>query len=319
MLIVFFINNKDDLLLYFFIQAFSTLFSHVSLWLFLKDKIIFVLPSKKDIFQHLEPSISYFITKVSTIIYVNGTKTILGLLGSMQAVDFFSNSFTLIMMVSSILSTMNTVMIPRLSNLSSYDKKKFKSLFKVSMNIQLFFTIAFMFGLIVVSPNIVSWFFGPEFSELKIIIPLISPVIIFQNLQAAIGNQFFIPQKKMRRYNFATIGGAIIAIVVSVIFIPKVGVYGAILAITLCYMYICISMIIYLYKRTDIRFEYRKIIGWGICGFLMALIVKQIESILSSAFLNTVIQVILGGVIYLLSTSVLKINLVVNLLKRDKS
>ena len=315
---IFFIRDKSDIVAFFLIQSLSVLCSQLSLWAYIGKKVEFIRPKKARILGHLRLSLVYFLPKLSTTIYINGVKTILGFLGSMAAVGLFSNALSLLAISSSILSTLNTVLIPNLSNLFEDDKKEFELLVTKATQIQLFFSIAIMFGFIAIANDFVYWFFGNGFSSLAVVIPALSPMVVFQNFQAAIGNQYFVPQNKMRPYNRSTIGGAVIAVLFSFLLIPSLGIYGGVIAIVMCYAYISLRMYAFLKKNTAIRLDFRNIIIWIFCGGVMTLSIKLLGTLSSIPQINSFLQVLVGGGIYLIMTMLFKRNPIFNFLTNRK-
>lgn len=298
--IVFLINDSSDLTLYIFINALSNLISQMSLWISLPKFIDFIKLPLRNIVIHLRPSLTYFIAKISMTAYQNATKTILGTMTNMTVLGLYSNSYVIVMLAANVVNAMNTVLIPRMSNMfGNNDEKGMINLLTRSIHLQLYFTIAIMFGIIAISNSLIDWFFGPEFSEIKYILPLLSPVVVTQSFQMAVASQYLIPRNEMKSYNLSIIFGAIVTIFVTVSLTPLFKVYGAVIGINTGYLSVALIRLYILYKQTEFRLNYIEICKYLFSGIIMCISVIATNR-LQSSLLTTILQVSLGGIIYML-------------------
>lgn len=81
-LLFIFIKSKDDLLLYIFITAFTSLLSNVSLWPYMKRYVVKVDFRKLSFKRHFKETLVYFIPTIATSVYTVLDKTLLGLITS---------------------------------------------------------------------------------------------------------------------------------------------------------------------------------------------------------------------------------------------
>ncbi|MDZ5757435.1 polysaccharide biosynthesis C-terminal domain-containing protein [Carnobacterium maltaromaticum] len=308
--IIVFIREKTDLTTYFLIQAGTTFLSQALFWFFLKGKIIFIRVSMKAIWSHFIPSLNFFIAKLSSTIFSNLNKTILGLMTSMQVVGIYSNSLTLVFMASSLMNALNIVMIPHMSTLNS--KKKESELIKTlqkSIHIQFYFTIAILFGIIATNQHLIGWFFGTGFAEMKRIVPLLAVTVVLQSFYGAVSSQYLIPKGEMKSYNMSIFIGALVSLLLDVLLIPIIGIYGAVIGNLCGQLVVCLIRGRILVRDTAFTFQKKQLTTFLLAGVLMAVIVMVITSHFPSTPLTTLFQLILGSVIYLgitIKTSPLK-------------
>lgn len=318
LLLVLFIKNENDLVKYFIIQSSGTLLGSLSLWINLKEYIGFEKVRLKDIFAHFLPALSFFTAKIAISLYQNLTKTILGLVVGMGAVGLYSNSMSLITMTGSIMNAMNTVMIPRMSNLvSNKGEESLIPILKKVIHLQIFITIAMSFGIAGISGTLVPWFFGNDFSDLIFLLPLISPVLIFQSLQMSIATQYLIPLGRMKDYNLSVIMGAIISVVLTASLSPILGVSGAIIGIGTGYVIITILRSYRLIKDSTFRYNFGEILRYLVSAIIMSVIIYSVGMNFEPNVVITTFQIILGGAIYMLISFVLKANPLIKLLKKE--
>ncbi len=321
-LIVLFIKNKSDLPKYVFIQSISILLNQVVLWFFLINRIKLKKISIKKIFSHFFPALRFFISKIAMTIYLNLNKTILGYMTTMAIVGYYSNALTLVTLSGSLITSLNTVLIPTMSNTYiNGDEQTLINRLEKSLHFQLFLTIPLSFGIILVNEKMIDWFFGPDFEFIVKIVPLLAPVVIVQSLQSGIAAQYLIPRNDMKSYNITVIIGALISVICNVIAIPIVGIYGAVLATLAGQTTLCVVRSYTLIKKTNFRYNIKLVLLYFLCGFLMFIVGSLITKNLTSSILTTFIQIIIGMGLYFLFTIVLKINpiynIIMNKLKRN--
>ncbi|MFW3454688.1 oligosaccharide flippase family protein [Aerococcus viridans] len=318
LIIVFLVNDTSDLLLYIGINSVSNLISQISLWISIPKYVDFVRIPFKDSLSHLKPSLTYFIAKISITAYQNATKTILGLMTTMTILGLYSNAYVIVTMVANIVNAMNTILIPRMSHMFGNDDEDGMILIlRKTIHLQLYLTIAIMFGIIAISGKLVGWFFGPEFGEIKVILPLLSPVIVTQSFQMAVASQYLIPKNDLRSYNYSVLFGAVVSVLITIVSIPYLGVYGAILGINVGYLTVSILRIYILYKKTIFRLEYIQILKWITSGIVMWIIIDLLTSTLNSNVITTAIQILIGVVVYFILTTVMKSNLLLRFFKQN--
>lgn len=318
LLIVLTIKDSNDLVLYFLINILSVLVSQISLWISLNKYIYWVKVSLRDCISHFKPAIRFFIAKIAVTVYQSSTKTILGFMTNMTLVGLYSNAYMLVLISSNIINAMNTIMIPRMSQMYGKDDEKgMIILLKKTVQLQLFFTIAMMFGINSISNHLVDWFFGPEFAQIKNILPWLSPVIIFQTFQMAIAAQYLIPKNEIKNYNISVIIGAVVTVVSTITFIPLLGVFGAVLGINAGYLTVSIIRIVFIYKDTDFRLDFNRILKWLIAGASMWFIIYLVTNNWPASIITTITQVFIGLTVYFVLTFLFKVNPITDLIKKD--
>ena len=188
------------------------------------------------------------------------------------------------------------------------DERGMIHLLQKTIHFQLYFTVAIMFGIIALSDKLVGWFFGPEFLMIKNIIPWLAPVIVFQSFQMAVATQYLIPKKELREYNVSIFIGAIITVMLSILLIPFIGIYGAVVGINIGYIVVSILRLNVLQKETDFVFEYLEVLKFIFSGFVMWGTIYLLTSKMNSSIFTTVIQIVIGSLVYLCLTALLKSN-----------
>ena len=307
--IVLFINDQNDLWKYFFIQSITILVSQICFWFFLKNKVEFVRIKFKDSIQHFLPALSFFVAKIAGNIFFNINKTILGILTTMSVVGYFSNSLSMIWLATNLVSSLNIVMIPRMSDL--YGKKesqKMDFLLRKIIHFQLFFTILVMFGIITINGKMIGWFFGNQFLPIARMVPFLAPIVVLQSLHSAIANQYLIPKGEIKSYNYTIIIATIFTVFLDVILIPFIGIYGAITGLVLGQVLVTTLRVKALKKASSFSFEWKLIIKSLISGIVMCILTVLLTRNMPSTIITTIVQMMTATSVYFVLTTLLKCN-----------
>lgn len=306
--IIFFIKDYDDLPLYLLLQALGNLFSQVIMWGFIYKKISFRIVSIKKMKKHLFPMVAYFFPQIAVIFYTTLSKTILGILDSQTAVGIYTNTLNLSTIIITMISTINLVMLPKMSNLFSKNKiDEINQTLHSLIHAQLFISIPAAFGISALASTLVPWFFGSDFEALKIFIPVIAPVIIIMPIGIAISNQYLLPRGNTKIYALSTFGGAVISIVLNFTLIPLIGVLGSVLTSLMVETFVTVFRLVYLQKQTNFKFDKNLILKMVASAALMALVIKVTTNDMNDTFITTLIQIIIGVITYVSCSLVLKV------------
>lgn len=318
--ILFFINTKDDLLTYFFIQSISVLFSNISLWFFLRKKIIWIKPTLKRAFSHLKPALHFFIGKISITLYTTLNKTLLGFFGTTIFVGLYSNSLQLISMMVVLIGVIDTVLMPHMTSLFvNNEEENVIRIMEHTIDLQFFFSIPIMFGIIATNEKIIPWFYGNEFSYLQKTIPVLAPLIVIMPLGVSIARQYLMPKNKIKKFNISIVVAGIVSVIVNLLLIPSIGIWGAIIATVVSESIVTLIRVTDLLKNTSFKFRKNNILFYFLSGILMYSCVVFFTRNLSASIITTCTQGIIGVVVYLLITTIFRKNPIYEFLNQNKN
>lgn len=315
--IIIFIKGPSDLAKYFFIQGASILLSNISLWFFLKNQIIWIKPSLNKSIKHLKPAFNYFLGKISITLYTTLNKTLLGIFTGVVAVGLYTNSLQLIVIIVTLIGTIDAVLLPHMTKLFSESKeKKMLETMENFIDIQLFFSIPLMFGLVLVNDKLIPWFFGNEFNYLKYTVPVLAPLIVIMPLGLSIVRQYLIPMNKIREFNISVLLAAASSIITNLIFLPVIGIWGAIISTLISESIVTVIRVVSLLRHTNFKFKFGNISVYTISSILMFVFTYYLTKYLSYSIKTTVLQVFVGFFIYMVSTIVMKKNVLYKLFRK---
>nr|WP_233638327.1 polysaccharide biosynthesis C-terminal domain-containing protein [Carnobacterium maltaromaticum] len=122
----------------------------------------------------------------------------------------------------------------------------------------------------------------------------------------AIARQYLLPSGRTSEYTWSVFLGAIISIILNFILIPYIGIYGAIVATVCSEVFVCFHRVISLLKTTSFRFDYISVAKTFVSSYIMFFSVVLLTKNMVSAPSTTIVQFVLGIVIYFLVNLFLK-------------
>ncbi|MFC5630877.1 MULTISPECIES: oligosaccharide flippase family protein [Streptococcus] len=294
------INGSDDLLKYAVIMALGTFVNQIYLWAFIKKKINIIKINKSDIVSHIKPNIILFIPVVAISIYKIMDKIMLGLLTNTEQVGFFDSSEKVIQIPMALVTALGMVMLPKMSNL--YAKKESKSserLIGLSLELVLFLTTSLGFGLMAVSKTFVPWYYGEGFEIVIILFQILLPSGIFLGIANVIRTQYLIPKGMDNFYIFSLILGAVANLTINSILIPKLGVIGVAIGTFCAELVVCAIQLFFVRKYLPLKSYFNVSLKYFVSGFLMYILVLNLNFTSISTVLNLGLQIFIGALIYL--------------------
>ena len=317
--IFIFVKNSNHLYVYSLILALGTLISQSVLWMYLKRYISFVNVDKRDILMQVKPILVLFIPVIAISIYKIMDKIMLGTMSSMIEVGFYENSEKIMNIPLGVITALGIVMLPKMSNLYANRNED-----EATKYIGFVMCISFgaVFGLIGISPVLIPIFLGDKFIECVNVVAIISITIVFLAWANVVRTQYLIPKKKDKIYITSTIIGAIINLLINILLINKYGAIGAAIGTIFAEASVCVYQSIMIRKELNISLYFKRVIFYIIPGIIMCICIRLLGNALGKSILTGVIQIIVGGSIYVVLSFIYMIvsknELVINTIKKLK-
>ncbi|MET1249212.1 polysaccharide biosynthesis C-terminal domain-containing protein [Sporolactobacillus sp. STCC-11] len=324
--IFIFVKTSRDIWHYVLILSASELFGQLTLWMYLPKVVKKIKLNWHDIVIHFKPALGLFIPQIAIQIYIVLNKTMLGILSNVNEVGYFENADKIVKVILAVVTAMGVVMLPRISNtFAKGDTNKVKEYLYKSFGFASFLSIPLMFGIASISENFTPWFFGPSFNKTGIIIVMLSPIIVFIAWSNVLGVQYLMPIGKVRSYTISVICGAGINFVLNLLLIPHFQSLGTAIATLIAELIVTLYQFICIVKETKIKYLFSETWKYITGGFMMYFINQVIGYLMPINPLTTLVQIIVGVLIYFSILIVLKsqvnkqmINKVVSLIKIKK-
>ncbi|WP_032946530.1 oligosaccharide flippase family protein [Lactococcus lactis] len=229
--IFIFVKTPNDLGLYILLLSLSTLIGNLTVWPFLKKEIVKIPFRSLNILQHLRGVIMLLLPQVSITIYTSLNKNLLQIFSGLDSVAYFTQTYMIIILGATLVSSFNSAFLPHLSSLfSSGDDDKVKPLILKSIDLGNCISLLIVAGIIGISQTFPVFYFGKAFAPVGPLLAVGSLTIFFLALTNALSTQYLLAAKKMQEYMVSTIVGLIVNVFLNIALIPFLGTMGAILA-----------------------------------------------------------------------------------------
>ncbi|MBO1085768.1 MULTISPECIES: oligosaccharide flippase family protein [Enterococcus] len=319
-LILLFIKDSNDVGIYILIQTAGIFVSQVLVWFFIKPYITFQKINLKKSFSHIKGSFEFFIPQVAITLYTNLNKTLLGLFIGASAVGFYTNSLTLNTVFITIITTLDIVLLPHMSGLfAKKNVERIVELMDKTIDLQLFFSLPIMFGMLTVYDKLVPWFFGEKFLFINNVIPFFTPLIVIIPLGMAVSRQYLIPIGKVREYNKSVIIGAGINIISNLILLPTVGFFGVVISNLLAEFFVTAVRVRSFLKSTNFSFNFRRISVYFISALAMMIITRTLTNPMQASLITNIVQGLVAITLYFIFTIVMRTNPIVSFIQERRS
>jgi len=312
--IFMFVKTKDDLNIYVFGLAFFLLIGNLSMWGSLSKYISKVPIKKLRPFKDFKGVVKLFIPSIAVEIFSIFDKSMIGwFTESSEENGYYEQSLKIIYMAVVVITTMGTIMVPKISR--EYSKGKVENVNKYlnkSIRFSLMLAIPMTFGLISISEKFVLYFFGAEYFKATYLINILSILFIFMGVNSVTGSQYLISTGQENKHiKFLLIGGGI-NIVLNCILIPKFMSIGAAIASVIGEGTIMFLELRYLkeQKQYNLKENLKYTIKYLIMSIAMFVSIKFVGKNINS-ILDVVVVSAIGGIIYLVLLVITKDELVI--------
>jgi len=299
-LIFGFVKTSNDIGIYIFILAASQALGFLTLWPYLRGKIILIPFKSLNLFRHVRPSVTLLVPQIATQIYLQLNKTMLGSFRGVEASGFYDNSDKIIKMVLAIITATGTVLLPHVAHsFANGDHAAVKKSLVTSMHVILVVAFPMALGLAAVSHQFTLLFFGSKFVAVGSLMAVESWVIVFIGISNAIGTQYLLPTNQLRAYTSSVVIGSIVNIILNIPLILMYGTMGAIVATVISESSVSLYQVLKVRKQIRIGTLFEETWKYLVSSGVMYLVIKVMNSGFNQGALSIVIQVVIGIVVYL--------------------
>lgn len=290
-----------DVNLYVLIISGSSFVGSLIIWVNCIQYVHYEKPTIRNVIKHLKPNLILFIPVIAVSIYTVMDKIMLGHISDITSLGYYDNVQKIMVLPTGIITALGSVMLPRISNLLNHKKTEVVLQYlDVSMQFSSFFSIALMFGLAAIAPTFTTVYFGKDFSDTYFLMELFSITIVFIAWANVIRTQFLIPKKKDGVYILSVCIGAVVNIVFNIFLIPIYNEIGAVIGTIVAEFSVALVQTIAVHKLIPISTYLKNGIIFFIPGIIMFYVVRLIESFLGISIVSLCVQVIVGGMLYIL-------------------
>lgn len=293
------VHDSNDYVIYAFITVLATVLTNVLNLFAARKKIRFTIKNL-DLRKHSKPILSLSLAGLIGSIYANLDIILLGNLVGDKYVGFYSTGRKITGIMITIIGSLGTVLIPRLSfYLDKNMKEEYNQLAQKSLNFIYFLAFPSIIYIIFMSQDILRFFGGGEFATASISLKILSFQVLATSLATFYGFQVVLAhndEKSMVKANFA---GALVNLALNLILIKTLYHNATSISIVLSEATVVLVLILLSRRYTDLKlfnsesFKYVKAsLLLTICLLITKLFIKE------SVIINLIITGILSGTIY---------------------
>jgi len=293
------VKNRDNLWVYTLIMAGSTLLSQLVLWPFILKQVNPFRKSVITIKKHIKPCLVLFIPVIAVSLYKVMDKLMLGLMSDISEVGYYEQAEKLVNFPIAFITALGMVIMPRVSNLISTEKtEEAKIIIEKAITFMMFLACPMALGLIAVSSDFVPLYMGDAFTKSSIILSLLSATIVFVSFANVLRKGFMLPKEMDKEFVIFTIAGAIVNLIINLIFIPMLQSVGACIG-TIVAEFVAMAMQVYYVRKELPVWEYiKKALVFLLKGLIMLAVVWPLKWFNLSSIQTVVAQVFVGAGLY---------------------
>jgi len=300
-LIFAFVKEPNDIVLYILVNSISSFGSSFLFFIDIRKHIQKIPFTELEFQKHIKGTIEFFIPLIATQIYSQLDKIMLGAITNDEFQNgYYEQSRKIINILIMVTTSINGVMYPRISKLfANNEHSEICIFYQRSIKMIWLLLCPMMVGIVLVSDNFVSWFFGEGFYQVSILMKLSAPLLLFMTLGNFVGMQYLSPTGKQNKMTLIYLASAIINVILNSILIYRLQSVGAIIASMIAEAFSCVVQL-FIIKKSRYNFNildgiWKYIISSLVMGISIYLL-QMYSSI--TGFLQTIIEVLVAIFIY---------------------
>lgn len=301
------VRKESDVPLFTLAHSLPLLLANLSLWSYLKKYIKKPVRETIVVWRHLRPALLLFVPQIAAQVYLVLDKTMIHLLTNLESeVGLYSNAQKIIRLLLTIVTSLCTVMLPRMS--FAYAQKEFDKMREYmhnSFSFAYFVAIPMMFGIMGVAKNFVPVFFGEGWDGVVLLMQVLSFIIVWIAFSNIVGFQFLLPTQKQTQYTISITAGAVTNFVLNLCLIPKFQSLGAAIATVIAELMVTVVQFYFIREEFSIGQILKGSVKFLLAGFGMFCVVSLVGMKLHGV-VGLAIQVLAGVISYVVFLIVLQ-------------
>jgi O-antigen/teichoic acid export membrane protein len=302
-----FVKSYNDIYIYITINALMAMIGNLVMWMYVPKTILWVRIELPDILEHFIPTLRLFIPQIAIQVYAVLDKSMLGILANTSEVGLYDQSEKIVKLVLGLVTSLGVVMLPRMSNtFANGDNKKMDKYLNKSLQIVAYVSIPMAVGLSAISNNFVPWFFGSGFSEVSYLMTILTPILFLISISNVLGVQYLLPANRTNEFTASVTMGAIINAVLNFLLIPRYKALGTCIATIIAEFVVVLVQYLLLRKNIKSKILFKSTLRYVIAATIMFILVRLIGNHMSARSISTIVQSLVGSIVYVLVLVFLK-------------
>lgn len=293
------VQTPDDAWKYLCLLSFGTLVANLSVYRELRSVVSQPSVQIRHLGRHLVGASQLFLPQVATVVYLQAGKVLIeALTGSTAQVAFYDQAEKIVLLPMTLITVLNTVMMPRLANDFRNGRREAVDAFVIKAGrVALFAAVPCAVGMGAVATWLIPWYLGAEFGPTALAVVILSPIIVTNALES-VTSGYFMATDRIGKLLSSYVAAATVAVLLNVVLVPHHGFAGSAVA-TLCASFVCAGVQLW-WLRAEV--SVRPLVGAG-SKFLLFAVPMGIASLaigfaLGSGVRTTFLQAMAGVALY---------------------
>ena len=336
-----YVKTKEDLVKFTLIYSIADCLGNMSLWLYLPKYLKGGKVKNINVTRHLPQIMLLFVPQIANQVYKILDTTMIGrIVADKTETGYYEQGQKVIRLLLTIVTSLGTVMIPRMANtFATGDKKKIKEYMNLSFNFVFFLGFPLTFGIVSIAKAFVPVFLGPGYDKVVTLIYMICPIILLMGVANVIGTQYLLPTKRQKEFTISITIGVIVNFILNYILISLYASIGACIATVLSQLVVDCSQFFFVRKDVDIKevlklttkYLISSLVMFAVCfGVRAVLNIDSVSNLITTIvhteksaefLLNSVsvlLQVLFGALTYFVMLIILKDDYVYKFINKIK-
>lgn len=312
-LIFILIRDENDLWKYMLIMSLGALLGNIVFWMGLSKYVTKFSFNRQYLKDNFRAALLLLIPQLAIQVYITFDKTILGMIAGPVELSYYDQSQKISRIILAVITSLSMVLLPRLANMVVNNQNEvLHKYLKKSLDYTIVLALLFCNIVMLNSYEFVPWFFGESFIPMSPLMFWVSFIIIFIPIGGVFANQYALAFEKDKQYVLPLVLGAIISLILNIIFIPRYGAVGATFVIVFVEFMVCFFRIYLIRKYLDLKFMFQGVYTYFLAALITFIFVYFIPKMFVNDFINMTIKSLVIGMVYIIIILVLP-----NMISRD--
>lgn len=308
-LIFLVVKRPEHVVRYTWINSLGVAGGNLVLWFYLPGILKKISFRDLRVGQHFIPSCMLLIPTLSSCIYTFCNKIILGLMTDDAQVGFFSQPYSIITLLMTVITALSTVLVPNIAHLIAEERmEEVNMLVRKSLRYVMFLGAPMMVGLICVSRVFVLCFFGADYEASIAVLRMMAVLPVVVGTASITGVAVLVPLKKQNIYTASILLASVLSLLLDVLLIPGYQAKGATVALVAAET--TVTMVQLYFVCRILAMSYRSLFGdirnyWLAAGG-MSLFIYWIPEKTGDGLKSMILMVLCGAAVYAVILLLLK-------------
>lgn len=254
LLLVVFVKSPEDIVVYAAINMLASTGPNVVNLIYSHRFITLKRQGCLALRRHIKPILILFCMTLSVNLYTALDSTMLGFLQGDEAVGLYSAGIKINKICITIITSLGTVLIPRLSYYIELGRKQaFQDLVDKAYHFVFILSVPICIGLNVLSDEIINLFSGEEFAQAAVTMRILTLIVLVIPFSVLTNNQIFVPMKQEKKILISTCLGAITNFCANMVLIPRYAENGAAIGTVIAETMVMLVCFYYANKYLKVR------------------------------------------------------------------